>query len=101
MNIPEDRAFSLVPVHVLGAEWVLPCVVMDRERTERRQGQWNSSGHAVQYELTRIRTAADDDARSAEIDALRAENARLKAQLADARDADAALHDHITNGRRI
>lgn len=36
-----------------------------------------------------------------EIDALRAEVARLKARLADARDADAALHDHITNGGRI
>ena len=32
---------------------------------------------------------------------LEAEVARLKARLADARDADAALHDHITNGRRI
>lgn len=32
---------------------------------------------------------------------LETEVARLKAQLADARDADAALHDHITNGGRI
>ena len=48
-----------------------------------------------------LSTETDRDAALAEIDALRAEVARLKAQLADARDADAALHDHITNGRRI
>ena len=36
-----------------------------------------------------------------EIGRLRGEVTRLRAQLAEARDTDAALHDHIARGGRI
>lgn len=60
---------------------------------------------AVDYPMLKRRADGgfSPEARNAlaEIDTLRAEVARLKARLADAHEADAALHIHITNGGRI